>query len=183
MPDDKTMSDALYHISEKPNIARFEPRPAPSPSSGAEGEMVWAIAGRLLHNYLLPRDCPRVTFYALPDSAPEDIERLMGQSAADHIVAIESGWYERACTTRLYCYELPPATFTSYKDEGAGYYTSRETVLPLSMRPIDHPLCEMLERNVELRSTPSLWPLRDAVVDSTLQFSIIRMRNARPREE
>jgi Family of unknown function (DUF6886) len=29
-----------------------------------------------------------------------------------------------------------------------------------------------------LRVMPTLWPLRDAVVASTLQFSIIRMRNA-----
>jgi Family of unknown function (DUF6886) len=32
-----------------------------------------------------------------------------------------------------------------------------------------------------LRVMPSLWQLHDAVVASTLQFSIIRMRNAQPR--
>lgn len=175
------MSDALYHISEEPDIARFDPRPAPSLSSGQQGTMVWAISGRLLHNYLLPRDCPRVTFYALPDSAPEDIERLMGQSAAQYIVAIEAGWFERAYSTRLYCYELPPAPFTVHADEGAGYYISKESVVPLSVRTIDAPLAEITSRNVELRATPSLWPLRDAVIASTLQYSIIRMRNAQPR--
>ena len=38
---------------------------------------------------------------------------------------------------------------------------------------------EMAARDVELRVTPSLWPLHDAVIASTLQFSCIRMRNAR----
>jgi len=42
-------------------------------------------------------------------------------------------------------------------------------------------LAELTHRDVELRVTPSLWPLRDAVVASTLQFSLIRMRNATPR--
>lgn len=32
-----------------------------------------------------------------------------------------------------------------------------------------------------LRVVPSLWPLHDAVVVSTLQFSMIRMRNAQSR--
>jgi hypothetical protein len=34
------------------------------------------------------------------------------------------------------------------------------------------------ERGVELRFAPSLWSLREAVVTSTLRFSIIRLRNA-----
>jgi hypothetical protein len=36
-------------------------------------------------------------------------------------------------------------------------------------------------RGVEVRILPSLWSLHDAVAKSTLQFSMIRMRNARPR--
>lgn len=34
--------------------------------------------------------------------------------------------------------------------------------------------------NVELRLTPSLTPLREFLLPRTLQFSMIRMRNARP---
>ena len=36
-------------------------------------------------------------------------------------------------------------------------------------------------RGVELRVLPSLWPLRDAVVASSPQLSLIRMRNAAAR--
>jgi hypothetical protein len=39
----------------------------------------------------------------------------------------------------------------------------------------------ILQRGVELRVLPDLWSLRDAVIASTLEFSIIRWRNASPR--
>ncbi len=171
------MTDVVFHISDQPGIERFEPRPAPHPSSGQTGTMVWAVGQRLLHNYLLPRDCPRVTFYARPDSTPADVERLMSYSSARHIVAIESGWLSEVIRQRLYLYEFSAEGFRLV-DAGADYYISREVVVPRSVRTIDDILKELLERNVELRIMPSLWKLRDAVIASTLQFSIIRMRNA-----
>lgn len=175
------MPESLFHISDNPNITRFEPRPPPSPNSGQTGRMVWAVGERLLHNYLLPRDCPRVTFYAAPNSSAEDIARLMGTSTASYIVAIESGWLPAVRSGRLYQYALPPETFVS-ADEGAGYYISRAVVTPLAVIPIDDLLGALLARNVELRVMPSLWKLCDAVVASSLQFSMIRMRNALSRE-
>ena len=42
-------------------------------------------------------------------------------------------------------------------------------------------LAALAGRGVELRFVPTLWSLHDAEVSSTLQFSIIRMRNALPR--
>jgi len=42
-------------------------------------------------------------------------------------------------------------------------------------------MSELLRLGGELRFLPDLWPLRDAVVASTLRYSMIRMRNARPR--
>jgi hypothetical protein len=172
----------LFHVSDQPGIARFDPRPAPSPDAGLAGEMVWAIDDAHLHNYLLPRDCPRVTFYAAPASAPADIERLLTGTSARHVVAIEARWLPEVLRHRLYCYELPPETF-AVADDGAGYYISRQPVVPRAVTVIDDLLGELLRRDVELRVMPSLWRLRDAVVASTLQFSIIRMRNALPRAE
>lgn len=175
------MPDTLFHISDQPDITRFDPRPAPAPNTAQSGSMVWAIDDQHLHNYLLPRDCPRITFYALPKSEPEHVTRLMGYTSASYIIAIESGWMPELQRQRLYCYELPAASF-SLIDEGAGYYISREPVRPRAVTTIDDLLGELLRRDVELRIMPSLWQLYDAVVASTLQFSIIRMRNARPRE-
>jgi hypothetical protein len=68
-------------------------------------------------------------------------------------------------------------------DEGAGYYISRRAAVPLSETKIDDILGALLEHNIELRIMASLWELREAVIHSTLQFSIIRMRNARPPRE
>ena len=170
----------LYHFSDNPSITRFEPRPPPAASSGVSDQVVWAVGGRLRHNYLLPRDCPRVTFYPAPSSAPEDLARLMAGTSAGHVVAIEAGWMPALRQGRLYQYELPPATFVAL-DQGADYYVSREPVEPLGVVLIDDLLGELLACDIELRVMPSLWPLCDAVVASSLHFSCIRMRNARAR--
>ena len=102
------MLSELFHVSDQPNITRFEPRPPPSPRPGLEGAMVWAIDRAHLHNYLLPRDCPRVTFYATPTSDPADVDRLLAGVSARHVVAIEADWLPAVRAARLYQYALPP---------------------------------------------------------------------------
>lgn len=169
----------LSHISDRADIERFEPRPAPSASSGQEGLMVWAVDDDHLHNYLLPRDCPRVCFRVGEKTSDEDRARLMVGESARAVVAIESGWWPALRGEKLYRYILPSAPFTCI-DAGAGYYIAREAVVPERVEVIDDLPLALLERDVELRITPSLWPLRDAVIDSTMEFSIIRMRNAQP---
>jgi hypothetical protein len=172
------MVPLLFHVSEQPDIVRFVPRPAPSGT--AEGEMVWAVDDAHLHNYLLPRDCPRVTFYPAADSLPADVERLMGGDSRP-VVAIESRWFDAARNATLYRYRLPAEPFTCI-DSGAGYWISREAVAPVSLEALNDPLGELLRRGIQLRVLPSLWDLRDRVIASSLQFSIIRMRNAAPRD-
>jgi hypothetical protein len=161
----------VFHISETPGISLFEPRPL---SGDGEG-LVWAIDDRHLRNYLVPRDCPRVTFAAGASTTDSDRERFLGDSAA--VLAIESAWFERLRSCRLFCYHLPTDTFTLH-DESAGYFVSRVPVAPTRVDRIDDAVSAILERGVELRVLPSLWSLRDAVVASTLEFSIIRWRNA-----
>lgn len=164
----------LFHVSEEPAIHRFEPRPP-----GYEGEpVVWAIDAERLRNYLLPRECPRVTYYAGRETTAADVERFLGSSAA--VVAVESGWLERLRSCRLYCYHLCAETFECI-DECAGYHVSRVPVVPARVEVLDDVIAELLGRGVELRFVPNLWSLRDAVVASSLRFSLIRMRNARPR--
>jgi hypothetical protein len=170
----------VYHLSDEPGIELFEPR-----TGGYRFEteaVVWAIDREHLPNYLFPRDCPRVTFVARPDSDPSDVERLMGTSGAKRVIAIESAWYERIRESRLHRYELDARTFTMV-DEIAGYLISREPVVPVSEREIGDILGELVAHDVELRFLPSLWKLREAVIHSTLEFSIVRMRNAQPPEE
>ena len=164
----------LYHVSEEPDIEVFEPRRI----DGADEALVWAIDEARLRNYLVPRDCPRVTFYAGRRTSVVDRERFLGSSAA--VVAVEAAWFPRLQSCRLFCYHLPADDFTSY-DETAGYFVSRAAVKPASVECISDPVSAILQRGVELRILPNLWSLRDAVVESTLEFSIIRWRNALPR--
>ena len=174
------MTEKMFHVSENPSIAVFVPRPSPSVIPGLEGEVVFAITEDLLHNYLLPRDCPRVTFYCNGQTTEEDKERFFGGTTAGHVVAIETRWFERVENTVLYCYVFAGEDF-EILDECAGYYISRRTVEPVEVRKIERIFDELLKRNIELRVMPSLWKLADQVKDSSLGFSIIRMRNAQPR--
>jgi uncharacterized protein DUF6886 len=166
----------LFHISEESAIERFEPRPSEYTSL----PVVWAIDEGHLRNYLLPRECPRVTYYAGSETTPADVERFLGSSTA--VVAVESGWLEQLRSSRLYSYHMPPETFECL-DECAGYFVSRVPVVPVRVEIFDDPIAELVRRGVELRFVPSLWTLRDAVVASTLQFSVIRLRNAAPRAQ
>jgi hypothetical protein len=119
-----------------------------------------------------------VTFYARPTSDPTDVARLLAGTSGARVVAIESGWLDRVRSARLYLYELPPDGFEPL-EPGAGYYVSRQSVTSLGVTVIDDLLAELAGRDVELRVMPSLHRLRAAVIASTLQFSIIRWRNAR----
>jgi hypothetical protein len=166
----------LFHISEADGIERFDPRP----SEYSADPVVWSIDANRLRNYLFPRDCPRVTFYAGPQTTAEDRERFLG--ASHSVVAIEQCWFDRLRSSRLFCYHLPHDTFECI-DTCAGYYVSRVPVVPTRVDVIDDAIGELRRRNVELRIESNLWPLRDAVASSTLMFSIIRMRNALPRTE
>jgi hypothetical protein len=165
----------LFHVSEEAGITRFEPR-APQ---GAGDLLVWAISAERLCNYLVPRQCPRVTYYAGPRTTAADVQRFLGPSTA--VVAVEREWLERLRSCRLYCYHLPPDTFECL-DATAGYFVSRVLVRPVRVEIVDDPVAALEKRGVELRVVPNLWPLRDAVLASSLQFSMIRMRNAQPRD-
>lgn len=164
----------LFHVSDKPDIRLFEPRS----SAYTEGPVVWAIDLDRLPNYLLPRDCPRVTYYAGSATTADDVDRFLGSSRM--VIAVESDWFERIRSARLYCYHLSPETFALH-DECAGYHISPSAVTPLKIEVVDDVIAELLKRGVELRFLPNLWKLCDEVAKSSLQFSNIRMRNAQPR--
>ncbi len=169
------MNESLFHVSEHAGIEVFTPRPHLSFPDG----VVWAIDDARLHTYLLPRDCPRIAIFTREFTTKEDRLRFMGSTTAPAVLAIESAWLARAVQHRIFVYALPAATF-SLEDDIAGHYVSRQPVNPVDMRIIDQPLLEMVKRNVELRVMPSLWEMREAVVGSTMHFSITRMRNASP---
>lgn len=167
----------LFHVSEEPGISIFKPRPSPSQFENITTNVVFAISEMMLHNYLLPRDCPRVSFYKTAASTDKDIECFLGNTTAAFVMAVESGWWQKIKETTLYCYELPADDFVLL-DDCAGYYVSGKEVEPTSVTMINDAVAAITERNVELRLVPTLWLLHDAVIQSTLNFSMIRMRNA-----
>lgn len=168
----------LFHVSEDPAIRRFEPRPVPSPDAGVIGEAVWAVADSHVCNYLLPRDCPRICFRRGRDTTADDAERFLGGAA--RVVAFEALWLDRVRRTSLTVYRMPDELFEEALPE-AGYWISREAIEPIAVERIDDSLTALATRGVEVRVLQDFWPLRDAVVGSSLQFSIIRQRNAAPR--
>ena len=95
----------LYHVSEEPGITEFHPRPSPQKYEGIKGDLVFAVSDEMLHNYLLPRECPRVTFYAKADSKQIDIETFIRNSKKKYIVNIEESWLGKIKRTDLYLYE------------------------------------------------------------------------------
>lgn len=164
----------LYHFSEDPTIERFVPRPAQVLQN--KPPVVWAIDGEHAVHYYFPRDCPRVIYTKSDSAAPQDTARFFDGSAADRIIAVESGWLQRIRETKLYVYTFEEEPFTQL-DGSAGYYVSLEETFPLRVEPVGDLLLAIAQSGTELRLTPSLVPLRDAVIATTLKFSIIRYGN------
>jgi hypothetical protein len=131
----------------------------------------------MLHNYLLPRDCPRVCCYAKTDSLQADIDKYIGNTDKKFIINVEEHWIDRINNAKMYLYEMPYESF-ELLDEGAGYYVSYKTIKPINMFTIVNLIPELEKRNAELRALPSLKLLSQEISFSSLQFSIIRMRNA-----
>ena len=169
------MPEHLFHFSEDPSIGQFVPHVAAT--SDVETPLVWAIDAEHADLYYFPRDCPRVTFRELPGTSPADRDRCLGFSTARRVAAIEAAWLDRLRDTRLYRYVLPGSAF-ELRDAKAGYWVSRQVVEATRVEPVGDLLAALADADVEIRIVPSLWPLYEAVLASTLGFSIIRWRNA-----
>lgn len=166
----------LFHVSEEENIEEFIPRY----SDSTKEPVVWALAEVKLANYLLPRNCPRVCFSVNNATFKEDIQRFFG--LLKQVVAIESCWYKKAIATTFYLYEMPRNAFTLF-DTVAGYYVANSVIVPITRDVVKQPIKAILKRDIEIRILSSLWQLHDEIVNSSLDFSAIRMKNARPRNK
>ena len=165
---------ALWHVSEDDSIEVFTPHV--SATAETAEPLVWAVDSRHLPLYWFPRDCPRATFWADKHTAPADALLLHG---SQRVHAIEGAWLERVRAARVLAYRLPETSFQPYPEAG-GYWVSSETVVPLELVELGDLLSRHAEAQIELRIVPNLWPLWNAVVASTLEYSGMRLRNARP---
>ncbi len=166
---------SLFHFSEDPTIARFVPRP-PLARPTVE-PLVWAIDEWHAPVYFFPRDCPRVCFWPLPTTTAADYAHCFATVPGRMVIAIESAWLERLRVARLSRYRMPEERFEDIHDHGV--HVTREPVVPLGVEPVGDLLAALTDAEVELRITPSLVPLGRAIIQTTLHFSLIRMRNAR----
>ena len=170
----------VLHFSEDPTITRFEPHVA---ATAQQPEAyVWALDAERAPCYWFPRQCPRGTAWVVPTTTAEDRERIIGRGGGDRVHAVEYGWLDRIRTTRLYAYRfaLEPS-FRRFPSESEAYaYVSTSAVTPLGPpEPVGDLLALHEAAGIQLRVLADLRPFWDAVVASTLNFSGIRLHNAR----
>ncbi|MDR6292272.1 MULTISPECIES: DUF6886 family protein [Inquilinus] len=171
----------LFHFSDDPAIARFEPRPARVPSvrpAGLEwlnGPLVWAIDDAHQMLYLFPRDCPRILAWATPGSTAADRARWLGPGEPCAVAFVEAAWIGRLRSAAIHRYELPSETFRSLED--AGMWVSEAPVVPLGCVALAGLDGELARCGVDLCVVDSLVPLA-SLWESSLHVSGIRLRNS-----
>jgi len=164
---------ALWHVSEDAAIGRFEPHLSATAESNEP--RVWAIDTRHVPLYWFPRDCPRGTFWAGPDTTTEDEDRFL--AGATRVHAFEAAWLARIREANVVAYRLPETSFAPDPEVG-GYWLSRLPVEPLEVVELGDLLTLHAVAEIELRIVASLWPLWDRVAASTVEFSGMRLRNS-----
>jgi hypothetical protein len=166
----------LYHFSEEPDIAVFQPRIAPS--TAHPKPVVWAIDDWHAPMYYFPRDCPRACFWPAAYTNHADRGAWFAATTARIVIAVESAWLDRIRACSLYRYHLPESTFTPARGDDSGHHVSAQPVTPLLVEPVGDLLSALVAAEVELRIMPSLVELWHRVASSTLEFSGTRLRNA-----
>ncbi|TFF36866.1 hypothetical protein E2R66_13945 [Mucilaginibacter psychrotolerans] len=73
-------------MSEEAGAKLFALRPPASYLEAITGDVVFAISDKLLLNYLLPRNCQPVTFYAGEQTTQADRCRFIGPSKATLVI-------------------------------------------------------------------------------------------------
>ncbi|MFH9071363.1 DUF6886 family protein [Streptomyces alboflavus] len=170
----------VLHFSEDPTITRFVPHVAATAQQA--DAYVWAVDANRAPDYWFPRDCPRALAWTLPTTSTIDRERILGPGGASRVHAIEYDWVDRLLSSRLFAYRLPAAPFRPFGEPEPHAMVATESVVPLGPpEPVGNLLHLHRDAGIQLRVLDNLWGFWDAVTASTLGWSGIRLRNARPR--
>ncbi|GAA1145548.1 hypothetical protein GCM10009630_50240 [Kribbella jejuensis] len=165
----------VLHFSEDPTIEIFRPHIAKTGDKVTP--YVWAVGHDRAPDYWFPRQCPRAMAWVGPATTSADRERIIGPGTGTRVHAVEYGWLDAMRTVELYAYRLPAADFVEH--DAAVVATSE--VRPLGPPELVGDLFGLHdEAGIQLRVLPRLHDFWAAVVASTLEFSGIRLRNARP---
>jgi hypothetical protein len=168
---------ALWHLSEDPSLDRFVPQPLAT--RPGEAPLVWAVDTRHAPMFWFPRDCPRGCIWPGSGTSAADRDRFFGQTAAGRIHVMEAGWLDRMRACRLYAYQLPGDAFRPHENVG-GYWVSEQTARAQGRVEISDLIGRHARAGIELRLTPSIGPFWQQVIESTVEFSGSRLRNAGP---
>jgi hypothetical protein len=169
----------VLHFSEDPTIDRFAPHVAATAQQ--PDPYVWAVDTLHAPSYWFPRQCPRGMAWVTSHSTDEDRARIIGPGGGERVHAVEYGWLEAIRTAKLYAYRFDAADFRPC-DPDAHAYVCEHEVRPLGKAEPVGDLLELYEQaGIQLKVLPNLWTFWDAVTTSTLGFSGIRLRNAKPR--
>lgn len=166
----------LWHYSEDPELSRFEPRTVPT--NPEEPPAVWAVDTRHAPMFWFPRDCPRGCIWQVSTTSKKDEECFFGQTRSKRIHVVEGVWLPKIQNCKIYAYKLPKDAFKPHKV--GGYWTASQTVEATERIKIDDLLNRHAEAGIELRITPTIWPFWNQVINSTVEFSGSRLRNAAP---
>ncbi|MEV4756960.1 DUF6886 family protein [Micromonospora sp. NPDC049559] len=170
----------VLHFSEDPTITRFVPHVADTAQQPEP--YVWAVDHQRAPGYWFPRQCPRAMAWVRNGTTDADRDRIVGAGCGDRVHAIEYGWLGAMRTTRLFAYRLPAGRFRPFGAPEQHAHVAVEPVEPLGPpEPVGDLFACHADAGIQLRVLSNLWAFWDAVVDSTLGFSGIRLRNAAPR--
>jgi hypothetical protein len=165
----------VLHFSEDPTIEIFRPHVAET--ARQRTAYVWAVGPDRAPDYWFPRQCPRAMAWVGPNTTAEDRDRIIGAGSGTRVHAVEYGWLDAMRTVELYAYRLPAAEFVEH--DAAVVSTS-------DVRPLGPPervgdlFALHEEAGIQLRVLDRLHEFWAAVVGSTLEWSGIRLRNAKP---
>jgi hypothetical protein len=167
----------VFHYSENPTIPVFHPH-VPKTSADQSQALVWAIDAWHSPMYCVPRACPRLCFWAGPQTSEADREAWLHGLAPRFVMVVEAAWLRRMCETPLYRYVMPSASFIERADD-SGHFVSSSSVVPDRVEPVGDLFATILSAGVELRFAERLGPLWQRVsTRSTLHFSGTRLKNA-----
>lgn len=164
----------VLHFSEDPAITRFVPHIAAT--ARQREPYVWAVGDVDAPSYWFPRQCPRAMAWPVPATTEADRLRVLGPSAP-RVHMIEYGWLGAMMSAELYAYRFDAADFRPF----AGYsFVCEHEVVPLGPPERVPDLLELHDAaGIELRVVGDLRPWWTQVIASTVEFSGIRLRNAR----
>jgi len=162
----------VWHVSEDPSIARFEPHHRAGHS--LDELLVWAVDTRHLPLYWFPRECPRATFWANSQTSGEDVSLFLNGDRSLRRHVIEREWLGRMRARRAVAYRLPAGTFEPWDR----FWISRVAVEPIELVELGDLVERHASAGIALDADDDLLALWERVVGSTLDFSGIRLRNA-----